>query len=84
MSTCCEGDSQSCCRVESVVSVDERGQMVLPKEIRERAGIQAGDKMAVITWERDGDVCCVSLVRAHQLTGMVRDFLGPMMAEIAG
>jgi len=24
-----------CCRVESIVSVDERGQMVLPKEIRE-------------------------------------------------
>ena len=34
----------SCCKVESIVSVDERGQMVLPKEIRERAKIGAGNK----------------------------------------
>ena len=32
-----------CCKVQAVVSVDERGQMVLPKEIREKAGIKAGD-----------------------------------------
>ena len=25
----------SCCKVEAIVSVDERGQMVLPKELRE-------------------------------------------------
>ncbi len=32
-----EGQGASCCNVEAVVSVDERGQMVLPKEIREKA-----------------------------------------------
>ena len=41
---CCASDMMSCCKVESIVSVDERGQMVLPKEIRERAKIGAGDK----------------------------------------
>jgi DNA-binding transcriptional regulator/RsmH inhibitor MraZ len=30
-----------CCRVEALVSVDERGQVVLPKELREKAGIKA-------------------------------------------
>ena len=35
----------SCCKVESIVGVDERGQMVLPKEIREKAKIGAGDKL---------------------------------------
>jgi antitoxin PrlF len=29
------GKNASCCRVESLISVDERGQMVLPKELRE-------------------------------------------------
>ncbi len=72
-----------CCRVESLISVDERGQMVLPKEIRERAGIQAGDKLAVVSWEKNGEVCCISLIKANDLTGLVKDLLGPMMTDMA-
>ena len=37
----------SCCKVEALVSVDERGQMVLPKEVRDKANIKSGDKLAV-------------------------------------
>jgi len=71
-----------CCRVESIVSVDERGQMVLPKEVREAAGIRAGDKLAVVMWKKGGDVCCVSLIKAEALTGMLKGMLGPVMKEI--
>ena len=71
------------CKVESLISVDERGQMVLPKEIRDKAGIEAGDKLAVITWERDGEVCCISLIKAVHFAGMVKGLLGPMMKEIS-
>jgi antitoxin PrlF len=69
----------SCCRVESLVSIDERGQMVLPKELRDRAGIKAGDKLAVISWEKDGAICCLSLLKAEQLAEGVRDILGLVM-----
>ena len=34
--SCCE--PAECCKVEAMVSVDERGQMVLPKEIRDKVG----------------------------------------------
>ena len=71
-----------CCRVEALVSVDERGQMVLPKEAREKANIRAGDKLAVISWEKGGKVCCLSLIKAEELTGMVKSLLGPLMAEM--
>lgn len=71
-----------CCRVESVISVDERGQMVLPKEIREKAGIVAGGKLAVISWEKDGKVCCISLIRAEDFEEMVKGLLGPMMKDM--
>jgi AbrB family looped-hinge helix DNA binding protein len=67
------------CRVESIISVDERGQMVLPKELRDKANIRAGDKLAVISWEKGGEVCCIYLIKAEQLTERVKDFLGPMM-----
>jgi AbrB family looped-hinge helix DNA binding protein len=65
-------------RVESLITVDERGQTVLPKEIRDKAGIRAGDKLAVITWEKKGKVCCLFLIKAEELAGMARDFLGPL------
>jgi antitoxin PrlF len=80
---CAAGDKvESCCQVESVLSVDERGQMVLPKEIRDRAGIRAGDKLALISWEYQGQVCCLSLIKVGELTGMVKNMLSPLMADI--
>ncbi|NIM20243.1 MAG: AbrB/MazE/SpoVT family DNA-binding domain-containing protein [Candidatus Latescibacteria bacterium] len=83
--SCCEeGSSQkksSCCRIESVVQTDARGQIVLPKEIREKAGIQAGDKLALIAYESNGEICCISLIKADQLAGKVKDILGPVLKE---
>jgi antitoxin PrlF len=75
--------SASCCRVESLISVDERGQMVLPKDLREKAKIKPGDKLAVISWEKDGATCCFTLIKADSLAGGIRDFLGPMMQDLS-
>ncbi|HEY4706348.1 MAG TPA: HgcAB-associated protein [Thermodesulfobacteriota bacterium] len=70
------------CRVEAVVSVDERGQMVLPKDLRERAGLKPGDKLAVATWEKGGEVCCITLVKVDDLVDILKDRLGPVMKEM--
>ena len=75
-------NDDECCRVEAMVSVDERGQMVLPKDVREAAGIRPGDKLALILWRKSGAVCCMSLIKADDLTGIVRGRLGPMMKDI--
>lgn len=72
----------ACCKVESIVSVDERGQMVLPKELRERAGINAGSKLAVASWEKDGRICCITLIKAEELVELVKGQLGPVIKEI--
>ncbi|MFC2165815.1 HgcAB-associated protein HgcC [Acidobacteriota bacterium] len=72
----------SCCRVEAVTSIDERGQMVLPKEIREKTQIQPGDKLGIIVWEKAGKVCCLTLIKMGELSEMVKDLLSPMMEEI--
>ena len=72
----------SCCAVEAIVTVDERGQMVLPKELRARAGIKAGDKLAVTSWEKDGEICCIALVKASNLETMVKGLLGPVMKDV--
>jgi antitoxin PrlF len=80
---CCS-PSTGTFKVEALLGVDERGQMVLPKELREKAGISPGDRLAVISWVNDGDICCLSLIKADYLTGMVRDFLGPLVSGLTG
>jgi AbrB family looped-hinge helix DNA binding protein len=80
---CSPGTSEAaCCRVESVVSVDERGQMVLPKEVREKAGIKPGEKLAVVVMEKGESTCCIMLLKVGELTDMVKDVLGPVMKEV--
>ena len=81
--TCCATENMDgCCKVEAVVSIDERGQMVLPKEARDKAGIRAGDKLAVVSMQKDGQTCCISLIKAERLSDMVKGMLGPLMTEI--
>jgi bifunctional DNA-binding transcriptional regulator/antitoxin component of YhaV-PrlF toxin-antitoxin module len=56
--------------------------MVLPKEVRDKAKIRAGDKLAIISWEKDEALCCISLIKADELMEMVRGLLGPMMKDM--
>lgn len=79
--SCCAPSDRggNCCNVESLITVDERGQMVLPKEIRDRANIRPGDKLAVISCEKDGEISCLLLIKAESLTQMVKVVVGPMV-----
>jgi antitoxin PrlF len=81
---CCAspGNDQPCCKVESVISVDERGQMVLPKELREKANIKAGDKLAVVSWGQKEGVSCLALIKIDDLNGLVKQMLGPVFKDL--
>ena len=50
--------------------------------VRKTAGIRTGDKLAVISWQKDGKVCCISLIKAEDMIEMVKDKLGPVMKDI--
>ena len=73
----------SCCGVEAIVTVDARGQLVLPKDVRESASIGAGDKLAVVAMRSEGRVCCLSLMKVDSLSGMVRDVLVSVIEELS-
>jgi len=73
---CTCGPEAVCC-LESVLSIDERGQMVLPKDFREKMG--AGEKFALVSWGKEGKICCLALTKAANLNGPVRDLLEPMI-----
>jgi len=54
------------CKLEAVVSIDNRGQILLPKELRERAELKAGDKLAILSaCDENGKVCCLIFMRAE-------------------
>ena len=67
----------SCC-IEAVLTVDDRGQIVLPKNVRERAGMNPGDRLGLIVWENDNKVCCLGLMNAEHLNTGIREVITPM------
>jgi AbrB family looped-hinge helix DNA binding protein len=79
---CTMGENGMCCKVEALISVDERGQMVLPKEIRDKANIRAGDKLAIISLGGNKKTHCIALIKAEDFADIVKDRLGPMFKEI--
>ena len=78
----CECDIGSAYKMEALLSVDERGQMVLPKDLREKVGIRPGDKLALFTFEKEGAFCCMALVKAENLSSMVTTILGPIGGDV--
>ena len=83
--SCCasSGSNQLCCKVESVVSVDERGQMVLPKDLREKADIKAGDKLAIVSYGQMDGATCLALIKVDDLSKLVKQMLGPVFKEMS-
>ena len=65
-------------QVEAIITVDQRGQMVLPKETRVKAGIRAGDKLALIGWRQGERVCCLSLIRVEEMAETVGELMNAL------
>lgn len=77
-----ECSEATCCRVESIITVDERGQMVLPKETRKLVGIKPGDKLALVTLQSEGKPCCLMLMKTDELSLMAKNVLEPLVKNI--
>lgn len=73
----------SCCRIESVVTLDSKGQIYFSKDLREAAGINTGDKFAVVSMKKKEEVCCLSLIKVEQLSNSVANLLGPMVQNLS-
>jgi len=73
-----DSKSGSKCKIEGIISIDERGQMIIPKEVRKEVGFNAGDKLALIKVGEDKGSGCLMLMKADILTEKVNEFLGPL------
>jgi len=77
-----EEEGCNCFKVQALVGVDDRGQMVLPKELRDKAGIRGGDKLALTTIEREGKICCILLTKSDELVQVVQSTLGTATQDL--
>ena len=75
----CESDT---CRIDAVITMDAKGQIVLPKDLREKANFKPNDKIAVVACEKQGEVCCITMVKAEKLVGAVTKTLGPLLKGV--
>jgi len=82
MDCSCRGPDADTCRIDAILSIDERGQIVIPKDVRESARIGPGDRIALVSCFQEGEIQCMMLIPAERLTGLVRNALSPVMKGI--
>ena len=75
----CEADT---CKIDAIITMDAKGQFVLPKDLRERANFQPNDKIALVASEKNGEVCCIMMIKAERLAGAVTKTLAPLLKGV--
>ena len=78
MSSC----NDDTCKIDAIITMDAKGQIVLPKDLREKADLKATDKIAVVSWEKEGQVCCIMMIKAERLVGAVSKTLSPLLKGV--
>lgn len=74
-----QADATPCCRIEALISMDARGQILLPKDVRKKVGWKPGIKLAVITYESGEGFSRITLAEAEEFMETARQMLGPMV-----
>jgi len=70
------------CRIDAVITIDAKGQFVLPKGLREKANFQPNDKIALVASEKEGEICCIMMIKAEKLVDAVTKTLAPLFKSV--
>lgn len=65
-------EKAACYSLDAMISIGERGQMVIPKEIREKAGIKTGVKIAIITFGKEEKIWLILLMKTEKLKEIIK------------
>ncbi len=71
--------TSECCQVEALVTVDRKGQILLPKDLRDKQNIKVGDKFALINVRGKDDSCCLILMKSDVFEPILKDALSPVL-----
>ncbi|MCW4009437.1 MAG: HgcAB-associated protein [Candidatus Bathyarchaeota archaeon] len=70
---------KECCKINAVVTVDAKGQIVLPKDLREKANIKPNDKLALIGIDQGKNVCCLVVMKVDALEETLKCMMRPIL-----
>ena len=71
------------CRAEAIVSIDKRGQILLPKDVRERLNLKTNDKLVILSCRnKDGKIFCLTLIKVDEFSKQLNSFLGPVFKDL--
>ncbi len=62
------------CYVEAIISMDDRGQIVIPKNIRDKLGFTSSEKLVLISWTKNNKVESVSIMRNDVFSEIVNNY----------
>ncbi|NMC07937.1 MAG: AbrB/MazE/SpoVT family DNA-binding domain-containing protein [Candidatus Lokiarchaeota archaeon] len=63
----------------AVTKIDDRGQIVIPKEIRDSLGWNKNERIAMLTRKNaEGKACCVMLVHVDSFEDSIKEFVGKL------
>ena len=74
--------NEDACKIDAIITMDAKGQIVIPKDLREKADLKPTDKIAVVAYEKEGKVCCIMMIKAERLTGAISKTLSPLLKGI--
>jgi len=63
-------------KIDAIVTVDLKGQILLPKNVQEKTGFEPNEKIALLSLEKDGELCCLLMIKAEKLGEAVTKALG--------
>ncbi|MCL2685196.1 MAG: AbrB/MazE/SpoVT family DNA-binding domain-containing protein [Candidatus Bathyarchaeota archaeon] len=75
----CQDDT---CTINSIITIDAKGQIIRPKDLREKANFKPNDKLAIVTCEKDGAICCLMMIKTEKLTDAVTKTLSPLLKAV--
>jgi len=64
--------------LEAIVSCDDRGQLVLPKDLRRKLDIASGEKLALMELSHNGERV-LALVKAESLGQAIKGYMAPVV-----
>ena len=77
----CSDSGPQSYEVEAVLTIDARGQIVIPKDVRIRAGINDGDKLVLVSQRNGERICCISIVSANAFSDKMPGLIQSLLSE---
>jgi len=68
--------------VEAIVSCDDRGQLVLPKDLRKRLDINSGEKLALLKFMNSKEEFFLTLIKTNALEDLIKNYMTPVMKDV--